>query len=302
VIIGIVNLNAGSASLAHTYPTAGIHNVVAEYLGTDNLLKSFDHTGVRVLGPTTATTLVVDPTSAAVGTPVTFTAQTQATGVIPTGTVSFKEGNTNLGAAPVDGTGKAKLTLSNLASGTHSVVASYSGNDLFQDSSSTAVVVNIGGDFQFTPNVPSVTVGRGGSTDVMLTVNPRDGFNGAVTFNCLAPAGIACTFNPTTINVNQTPATTRLTVAASTTAINHQGLTFPFVTFGALGTVLLGLGRRTKVILTLLAVLMLGLLMVGCGGYGNKQGSGTPPHTATITLNATAGAVSHSTTVSVTVQ
>lgn len=302
VIIGIVNLNAGSASLTHTYTTAGIHNVTAEYQGTDNLLKSFDLQPVRVLGPATTTTLSIDPTTAPTGAPVTFTARTQAAGVVPTGTISFREGNTVLGTTPLDNTGSAQLTLSNLASGAHSVIASYSGNDLFQDSSSTVVLVNIGGDFQFTPNVPSITVGRGGSTDVILTVSPRDGFNGAVTFNCLAPAGIACTFNPTTVNVSQNPATTRLTVAASATATNqHRGLTIPFVSFGALGTVLLGLGRKTKAVLTLVAILTLGLLLVACGGYG-KQGSGTPPHTATVTLSAMGGSVSHSTTVSVTVQ
>jgi hypothetical protein len=137
----------------------------------------------------------------------------------------------------------------------------------------------------------------------MLTVNPRDGFNGAVTFNCLAPAGISCTFNPTTINVNQNPATTRLTVAASATASNHhQGLTLPFVTFGAFGTVLLGVRRRIRAVLTLVAILTLGLVLVACGGYGKQGGAGAPPHTATVTLTATGGAVSHATTVSVTVQ
>ena len=302
VIIGIVNLNAGSATLAHTYSSAGIHNVVAEYQGTDNLLKSFDRQPVRVLGPATTTTLGVDPTSAPSGAPVTFTARTQATGVVPTGTASFLEGNTLLGTAPLDGTGTAHLTLANLASGAHSVTASFSGNNLFQDSSSAPVLVNIGGDFQFTPNVPSITVGRGSSSDVMLTVSPRDGFNGAVTFNCLAPAGISCTFNPATINVTQNPATSRLTVTASTAATNkHEGLGLPFLTFGAFGTVLLGFGRKTRAFLMVGAILTLGLFLVACGGY-NKQASGTPPHTATITLSATAGSVSHSTTVSVTVQ
>jgi hypothetical protein len=216
--------------------------------------------------------------------------------------VSFREGNAVLGTAPLDNNGKAQVTLTNLSSGTHSVIASYSGNNLFQDSSSAVVPVNIGGDFQFSPAVPSITVGRGLSSDITLTVSPRDGFNGAVTFSCLAPAGISCTFSPASINVAQNPTTTRLTVAASATATNdHRRPSLPFVAFGAFGTVLLGLGRRTRAVLTLGVILTLGIFLAACGGYG-KQVSGAPPHTTTITLNAIAGAVSHTTTVSVTVQ
>jgi hypothetical protein len=49
-------------------------------------------------------------------------------GGTPGGTVTFYDGNTPLATVPVDGTGTATLTTSDLSVGSHSITAAYSGD------------------------------------------------------------------------------------------------------------------------------------------------------------------------------
>ncbi|MBA3913934.1 MAG: VCBS repeat-containing protein [Acidobacteriales bacterium] len=77
-----------------------------------------------------------------VGQSVTFTAQVEQsipnTGV-PTGTVTFKDGATTLGAAPLV-SGTAKFSTSALGQGTHTIVVSYSGDANFNPNSAKGLV------------------------------------------------------------------------------------------------------------------------------------------------------------------
>ena len=67
-----------------------------------------------------------------VGQSVTFTTTVKASigKVSPTGTVTFKDGNTSLGTVPLT-SGVAKFTTSSLTVGTHKILASYSGDTNF---------------------------------------------------------------------------------------------------------------------------------------------------------------------------
>ncbi len=88
--------------------------------------------------PTTATTPVAS-ISAAVGNGVTLTVN--IAGASPGGTVTFMDGSTVLGTVNVIN-GSASLTISNLTVGSHTIVASYSG-DTNNLSSSTTLTVTI---------------------------------------------------------------------------------------------------------------------------------------------------------------
>ena len=56
------------------------------------------------------------------GVPVTFTVTIGSTsGAVPTGAVSFRDGERPLGSAPLDGAGNAPLTVSDLAVGEHEI-------------------------------------------------------------------------------------------------------------------------------------------------------------------------------------
>jgi uncharacterized protein (TIGR03118 family) len=162
-------------------------------------------------------------------------------------------------------------------------------------------------DYSLRASPTSGTVAVGGSANFTLAVTPANGFAGAVTLNCAAPTGITCTLNPTTITPGAGDATSMLTVTASSTA-QHYGR------FGVMGTLFAGLGlfgcffasarvsrRRlyTLVLGGIASTLVLGALLAstGCGGsYHANRG------TASVVVTATSGALTHTTTINLTVQ
>jgi hypothetical protein len=293
-----VALAGGIATLHHTYTTAGNHSIFAIYQGTENLLPSLANKVITVLGPATTTALTASKTSVAAGEAITFTAHSQSAGGIPTGSVAFTEGSTVVGVADLDANGVATFA-ARLTSGVHSIFAKLISQD-FQGSSSANVSVTVGGDFQLNSSVPSVTVPPGGSADVNLTLGVTNGFTGAVTFTCAAPTGIRCTFNPQVVNVSGQPATTKLTVSDSTLARESNRTGLAMLGLGMFGTMLAGgraIGKKAAVMLV--AMFLIGGC-VACGGYGNK--SSPKPRTSTVTVSATAGSITHQTTVTVTTQ
>ncbi|HEX3617457.1 MAG TPA: Ig-like domain repeat protein [Solirubrobacteraceae bacterium] len=73
-----------------------------------------------------STTLKSSANPAAAGSAVTFTATVSGSG--PTGSVSFLDGSTALGTTSLDASGKATLTTSTLAVGSHTITAIYGGD------------------------------------------------------------------------------------------------------------------------------------------------------------------------------
>lgn len=65
------------------------------------------------------------------------------TGGSPIGTMTFKDGITVLGTAPVNASGQASLSLAGLAAGTHFVTAEYSGDASFTVSTSAARTLTV---------------------------------------------------------------------------------------------------------------------------------------------------------------
>lgn len=90
----------------------------------------------------TTTTLTASPSSATVGTAITFTAT--VTPSAATGKVSFYDGTTSttLGTSTLS-SGTATLSTSALATGTHSVTATYAGDTTYSSSTSAAVTITI---------------------------------------------------------------------------------------------------------------------------------------------------------------
>jgi hypothetical protein len=92
------------------------------------------------LAPTN-TTLGSDVPASVYGQPVTLTASVapRTGGGTPTGEVVFTDGTAQLGTTTLDGSGQAELIVSDLAVGPHSIVATYSGDDVFDGSASPAL-------------------------------------------------------------------------------------------------------------------------------------------------------------------
>lgn len=120
---------------------------------------------------TTSTTLSTSPDPSSLGQTVTLTATVFPSSA--TGTVTFKEGGTTLGSAPVIG-GVATLQISTLSAGTHTLRAEY-GGDADHDPSS-------GSDSHEVLNVPEMDVQRPSGTIIAdgTTDNVGDHLAGVV--------------------------------------------------------------------------------------------------------------------------
>jgi N-acetylneuraminic acid mutarotase len=154
-----------------------------------------------------------------------------------------------------------------------------------------------------TPASSTVVAGQYGTTSISVT--PAFGFNSTVSFSCSGlPYGATCIFSPQTVTPSTGAATTTLNVTTnqSMAAIRpFAGSLFPISALAVVARCLGWKRRRLFQALPLIIVSVIGLsLLNGCGS-GN---SGTnPPQSATytITVNATAGSLVHSTTFSLTV-
>ena len=148
----------------------------------------------------------------------------------------------------------------------------------------------------------SVTAGQSGTTT--LSVSPVNGFNYATSFSCPElPTGASCSFSPATVTPMGAAASTTLTISTSTIILeSHRCNPNPLFPGSVLAVALCCLGwkkRRRLQMFLLLAVSVAGLgLLNGCG---STSSSTTQPITWTITVNATSGPLTHSTTVSLSV-
>jgi uncharacterized protein (TIGR03118 family) len=311
--LGTSPLINGLATLNAILTDAGVHAVNAQYSGDAVFLSSSDRIPLEVTGIATVST-VVAPANAAPGSPVTLTATINSSGGIPTGQVVFLDGNTNLGATPLNDAGMAILRINTLAAGTHTLTASYAGDGKFEGSTSAGVTINIANaDFSLGATPSTATVIAGHSTQFVLTVTPAGGFADTVTFSCSPVPGISCTFNPRMVTSSNGTASTTLTVTTST-SVSRYGVLMPdllgpcallvalaLFSFAMWRSRSVRIARASLLTATAAAAMVaLGLVIGGCGGYGGN----TQPNrgTASILVTAQSGAISHTTTVNVTVE
>lgn len=248
--------------------------------------------------------------------PVTFTATLSSTYGTPTGTVNFLDGTTQLGSGTLSG-GVATYTTSSLAAGSHSITAVYGGDTNFKAATSTAVAETVE-DFTFAPpsgGSTSATASPGGTATYTLSVTPPSGGSSAaaITFSISGlPTGATATFTPTSVPAGAGPTNVTLTIQLPASAAATPG---ELRAFGdaplALGFLLLPLlgGRRFrrslagKATVVAFALLALGALggVTGCGG-GSSGSTSSQPQNYTLTVTATAGTLSHTTTLTLTVE
>jgi hypothetical protein len=130
-ILGTAAVNSGRAILATNALHAGSHAITAIYAGGGNFLASTSPVLTEVVNQAASTTVVSSSLNpSAFGKPITFTATVASThGGSVTGTVTFKEGTTTLGAGALNtSTRKAPFATSLLTGGSHHITATYNGN------------------------------------------------------------------------------------------------------------------------------------------------------------------------------
>ena len=177
-------------------------------------------------------------------------------------------------------------------------------------------------DFSIAASSPTAKIAAGQSASLTITVASLNGFDAATTFSCSGlPTLATCSFSPSSVTPQTgATATTMLTIATKPVGyMPHviHGISFvlwsAFAGLGMSGLILsrtgrgrvlprLGDVRNLTTLLAFCAVLVAILAIGGCGGYGSAAQTGTPPGTNTVMVTATSGALTHSTTVALTVQ
>jgi len=297
--------SGGQAVLPSGYffPAPGQHSLTAKYNGDPSFNSSTSNAVSITITPTSTQTSVQSSLSVApVGQSVTLTATVTATssGNLPTGTVNFFSGQTQVGTGVLSGSQgtqgvvvvTATLTTNQLPTGQDSITAQYTGDTNYQGSTSQAISLNIGAAFAIAANPTTIVItspGQSGST--MLTFTAQNGFTGSTALTpslCShLPSESVCSFSPSTVAFTSSMTTVPVTLTVSTQAASglvpsgHRFAPGSWVRAREMAVVWIigmclllfacqGPCRRRQV----LALIVLAVIasLTGCGG-----GSGGPP-------------------------
>jgi hypothetical protein len=222
------------------------------------------------------------------GASILFTASvgSGSAGVAPTGTVSFIDtfnGSTAaIGSASLVATGAGfsatQISTSGLLPGTHSIVAVYGGDAYTNASTSPALAVAIT-DYTVTLSPQLLTLTRGQTGTVTLTIAAVGGFSGTINLLCVPPGNTftTCSISPATVQNSGSATMTIGTTASATMVLPTLGRSdIKSVAIAMLVTSLL-LGRRRRLPKLLVALLSLGMV-AGLSACGSNS---PPPSTVT---------------------
>jgi uncharacterized protein (TIGR03437 family) len=218
----ILNSN-GQATLTVATLTLGDHLVTASYGGSSNFAVSTSSTLTHtVRSGLTATTLSSLSKTSVFGQPVTLTAMVATvipgTG-IPTGVVTFKDGNTLVGTAVLNGAGVATFTASSLNIGNHTLTAAYGSDGRYSASASAALIQTVNAAATTTALTSSPTiVTKGQSVTFTASVSVVAPGAGAPTGTVQFKEG-AATLGTANLNSNLQSTFTTASLSAGTHAI-----------------------------------------------------------------------------------
>ncbi|MGA7318045.1 MAG: Ig-like domain repeat protein [Silvibacterium sp.] len=247
-------------------------------------------------------TLNSSATSATLGAPVTFTAAVASSPGTPTGRVEFANGTTVFGTTALNAQGIAAYTTSTLTAGSHSITAAYSGDQNFAGSQAMLTQTVTAPAFSLSADPTSLTLKRGESGQIKITLTPIGGYNGLLTLACAGlPELASCSFNPTTLTANGSNSKLSTVMTITTTGPNSGmvGLFKPngpplsgttptllcWLPGGLLGFVLVWQNRRrspsTRRVMWLVTLFAATSGFIACGAPPS-----TPVGSSTITVTA----------------
>jgi len=261
-----------------------------------------------VVSANTATTFLLNA--------ITLTATVSSPSDTPSGTVTFLDGTTQLGQGTLTN-GVATLSVSTLIAGSHTITVSYAGDARFLAGTSDSITEFVE-DFTIsaTSSSATATVMPGGTVEFAFTVTPPAGtaFPAAIALSLSGlpvgstykfspstlPAGAGATAVTLTVNVPQIASTARPadSIGRGLAPLSLALLLLPFV--GRLRRASKRLHRALPLLLLLVVSLAAAVGLAGCnlksGFFGQHQ------KTYTVTVTGTSGALSHSATVTLTVE
>lgn len=329
-----IQLPAGSHNIQAQYPGDGSFNASS---ATDNITitkASTSFSTFSIPGSAAAQTpvnfsAIVTAQSFGASPTGTITFLSDGTPLTPsgTGTISVTSG-ANTGTTTLSIT--EPFTFS--SSGTHTITVTYSGDANYASATSagTTIQVSAAGTNDFGLSIPATLAAtRGTAATATLTVTGQGTYAGIITFtgaSCTGlPSEASCSFNPpsvtgsgtTVVSVTTTRPHVRGTQQANasygSTDLRSMGSWWAVSGGGLFSCVLLfGVPKRRR-LGGMLSVIFFAVLMmsVSCGGGSTGSGGGggggvtdpgTPTGNYTVTVNATDGTHTHSTTFSLTVQ
>jgi PKD repeat protein len=326
-----------AASASHAYNSAGTYTVTATATGSNGLTGTAQQIVTITANKPPVVALSVSPASGTA--PLSVTASTAGStapnGSIVSTSIDFGDG-TVMSAASASHVYSAAGSFTVKATVTDNVGATGSAQTSVSVIAAATPVQSSGGngspDFMLIAPAQGVTLSSAGIGSSQIAITPENGFNSAVTLSCSGlPAGATCSFSPSTVTpvsgmtsvsltINIPVAVSRLTPAPKTKPL--LAFTLPLFAIAA-GSLAVGgkTKKKTAFWVVLVLVLALGAVSIGCGGNAGQAasasaaaqnstsipasrgsgGSTSTPQVYTITVNASSGAIQHSTSVTVTV-
>ncbi len=143
-VLGVATLAANGKATITPLLAPGSYQIVATYSGNAQTNTSASSPlPLSIVQATTQTALNVNPSMGLVTQPITFTATVTGSGATPTGTVNFSANGNSIGAAQLNGSGVATITVSTLPVGSYTVLANYTGDTNDAISVSPAITLNV---------------------------------------------------------------------------------------------------------------------------------------------------------------
>ena len=261
---------------------------------------------LQIVSASTTTVAQASTQSSYTGLPLLLNATVASTtSGVPTGSVNFVEGSTVVASATLSH-GAASAAYLSPSAGTHSLVASYSGDANFTPSNSNAItaIVLVMPDFTLaTSGSTTQTVQPGSIATYNFALAPQSTpFTGVVSMSVSGlPAGATASFSPPQVVPGSASAATVLSVQTLASVVQVPSTLTPTI-LCALALPLILLRRRRLSF----AALCLFVFTLGCGSRSvQEKTQPTQAYTLTVTGTSTnlAGAlVVHSTTVTLNIQ
>jgi Bacterial Ig-like domain (group 3) len=227
--LGSSTLTNGVGTLNTSSLPVGTDSLTAEYGGDTNYFTSTSAAVSEsvVALPASTTTVTTSAPSITVGGSLTLTAtvaSSSGTGAVPTGSVTFFDGSTNLGIGTLSN-GIGTLTSSSLPVGTDSLTAQYSGDSNYSASTSAVVSESVvalpASTTTLVTSAPSITAGD--SLTLTATVASSSGAGAVPTGSVNFFDGTTNLGSGTLTNGTASLTTTALPVGADSLTAQYSG-------------------------------------------------------------------------------